>query len=218
MAAYALGFMERYFVEEWTTHLLFCDEREVVSKVWTLEEAEKTVRHVQAMANDANAVPNPCDYCNWCAKRYTCAPRLELVAWWIGKRPDELNLEEAFADPVKLASLLDVFYDIGKDGGLLDDAKAAAKKLMLDDKQDVPGWKLQSRKGSDYIPATQFGPFWTDIGFDKILAACGNVSVAKFKEAFDAGYNGSKPFPSDIIQSGAGSTFVARATRTKKTQ
>lgn len=214
-AAYALGFMERFFVEEWTTHLLFCDERQVVSRVWTLDEAETMVRHVQACALDANAVPAPNEYCGWCAKRYSCRPRLELVAWWIGKRPDELNLEECFRDPAKLAGLLEVFYDIGKNDGLLDAAKDAAKKLMLDEQTDVPGWKLQSRKGSEFISATQFERYWTDMGFARVLQACGNVSREKFAEAWNATYPG-KPFPTDIAQQGAGSTFVARATRSKK--
>lgn len=214
-AAYALGFMEKYFVSTWTVHLLFCDERQVVTLEYTSEEAERIVRGVVASAHDANKVPAPCDYCGWCAARFRCKPRLETVAWWIGQDPATINLEESFKDPAKLASLLDLFYDIGKDDGLLDAAKAAAKKLMLDDKTPVPGWKLQSRKGNEYVPAMQFGPFWQDMGFARVLEACGNVSAEKFRQAFADTYP-AKKVPEGIIQQSGGSTFVARATKTKK--
>lgn len=213
-AEYALGFMEREFCDSWTVHLLFCDERQVITLEFTREEAEKIVRGVLAKVHDGNKVPAPNDYCGWCKHRYTCIPRLELVAWWIGKRPDELDLPSAFSDPVKLASLLEVFYDIGKDDGLLDEAKRHAKDHMLA-KREVSGWKMQTREGSEYVDSVTVGRYAAEIGFQKLVAAYGNLTGKKFRDLWASTFP-DKPFPQDVIGRGAGSVFVARATRSKK--
>ena len=39
MAAYALGLMETHFEQEWTTHLLFCDQQKMVTQHWTYTSA-----------------------------------------------------------------------------------------------------------------------------------------------------------------------------------
>ena len=43
MAAYALGFMEATFRTEWTSHLLFCDQRQLITHRFTYDEAKALV-------------------------------------------------------------------------------------------------------------------------------------------------------------------------------
>ena len=43
MAAYALGFMDATFRTEWTAHLLFCDQRQLVTHRFTYDEAKALV-------------------------------------------------------------------------------------------------------------------------------------------------------------------------------
>ena len=43
MAAYALGFMDATFRTEWTSHLLFCDQRQLVTHRFTYDEAKALV-------------------------------------------------------------------------------------------------------------------------------------------------------------------------------
>ena len=46
MAAYALGLMQMRFEQTWTTHLLFCDQRQVVTHHWTYKSASDLVRGI----------------------------------------------------------------------------------------------------------------------------------------------------------------------------
>jgi len=78
MAAYALGLMDAHFAAEWTAHLLFCDQREVVTLRFTYAEAKTTVEKVVAAYYNPAKQPTPCDYCGWCAKTETCEARLSL--------------------------------------------------------------------------------------------------------------------------------------------
>ena len=52
-AAYALGFMDRLFADEWTVYLLFCDQREVVTLRFTRESAEAAMRSALAIIRRA---------------------------------------------------------------------------------------------------------------------------------------------------------------------
>ena len=75
MAAYALGLMEAHFASEWTAHLLFCDQRELVTIRFTYREVKATVEKVIAAYYNPAKQPTPCEYCGWCAKAETCAGR-----------------------------------------------------------------------------------------------------------------------------------------------
>ena len=77
--AYALGNMERTFAQDWTTHLIFCDQREVVSYVWTYEKASEVVSEVLNSATDPNRKPSACEYCSCCKKADTCVARTAPV-------------------------------------------------------------------------------------------------------------------------------------------
>jgi hypothetical protein len=213
-AAYALGFMDRFFCDEWTVFLLYCDLRKVVKLAFARTEAENIVRHVVAKVQDEMARPTPCEYCDWCAKKYSCRERLEGVAWWAGKDPATIDWDEELSDPDRLAQFLDLCAVIAKDGGLNDMARSRAKAFLLDGKS-VPGYALRSRKGSEWVLPNDVGHVITRMGFGPVLDAYGNLSADKFR-ALWAEKITDLPFPEGVVQVGPGSQFVAATKKKQK--
>jgi hypothetical protein len=209
MAAYALGCMERFFEETWTCYLLFCDLRRVVKHEFTRVEAGTIVLGVLAAAHDG--VPNPCEYCDWCAKRFTCAKRLEGVAWWAGLDPAKIDWDLALSDPGRLSQFLDLCQLIAKDGGLRDMARERAR-AMLAAGTPVPGYGLRNKAGSQFVLPDDVGRWLGDLGHDLVLKAYGHLGAEKFR-AIWAQRMPSRPFPEDVIQQGPGSQYVAQTPR-----
>lgn len=216
MAAYALGFMEREFCEEWTTHLLFCDERKIVSMRWTQESAMDVVNPILAMVKDPEASPTPCEYCSWCAKRRTCQTRLEPLSMLLTGAPDKLDLTRIKADPADLGRLLDITHQIAKDDGLHDELKAAALAHLLAQKP-VPGWSLANGRKTESVPALMlaenFGPknLFRDAGSAKVMQALGNLTGSKFKTLWSEVYGPESTPPEGVIQTNHGAAFVAKS-------
>lgn len=75
MAAYSLACMEEYWADEWTAHLLFVDQKKVVTHHFTRQEAAAVVRGVV----DSPVVPTCCEYCGWCAAQESC-PAIQQAA------------------------------------------------------------------------------------------------------------------------------------------
>lgn len=216
MAAYALGFMEREFCEEWTTHLLFCDERKIVSTRWTQQSAWDVVNPIIALAKDPQAAPTPCEYCSWCAKRWTCQTRLEPLSMLLTGAPDKLDLVRIKADPADLGRLLDITYQIAKEDGLHDELKSAARAHLLDQKS-VPGWRLQNGKKSEAVSALvlaeNFGPknLLRDAGIAKVMQSIGNITGSKFKTLWSEVYGPEATPPEGVIQTNHGAAYVAKS-------
>ena len=206
MAAYALGFMEATFHTEWRTHLLFCDQRQLVTHRFTYDEANALVTDVIARFHDSTKQPVVCDYCSWCAKAETCPPRLELAAKALTPTEPAFNFEVVLADDEKLGHFLTAC-------AVLDDFReraeeAAKKRLIASDK--IPGWKLSSRKAPEFIYHDAVGRYIDRFGFGAVLGAYGNLSAAKFRELWAAKMPADTPFPEELIQRGAGSVSLRR--------
>lgn len=166
MAAYAYGNMEREFVEDWTCHLVFCDQRKVVTHHFTYEQAKEVVESVLEKANDPQKQPSPCDYCGWCAKKETCKviavaanDSLEIV----DSNPANLAQLKEFlaADSDLLSAFLKkavIFND-----ELVDWAKDTIKKRLTDG-DEVTGYKLQKQRGQEYVEQTDIAPAFQTVG------------------------------------------------------
>jgi hypothetical protein len=209
---YALGFMARYKVKEWTVVLLYSDLRMMREFKFTQNWAEGIIRNLMAKVHDPVAVATPCEYCNWCAKKYTCAERLETVAFWAGKDPtidwhDELN------DPVKLAQFINMCSLITSKDGLEDYARGLARD-KLNTGEDVPGFVLRNRRGREYVEPETVAIHAEQLGIANILAAYGSLSAEKFKGLWETALSGV-PFPTDEIKSGPSSQFVASQPKPK---
>lgn len=218
-AAYALGFMDREFCDEWTVHLFFCDERQIVTHHFTRESAESAIRPVIAEAKDPLAMPRTCEYCGWCALRWSCAARLEPLSMLLTGAPDNLDLTAIKDCPADLGRLMEITYEIAKDDGLHDVLKRAAAE-HLERQIDVPGWKLQAGRETKTLPSARIltdqgrRNLLRDAGTAKLIEVLGNISAKKSAELWLATY--SEPMPDDFIQTNHGSAFVAKAGRKKK--
>jgi hypothetical protein len=185
-AAYALGNMDRTFTQDWTTHLIFCDQREVVSHVWTYEKAQEVVSEVLASATDPNRKPSVCEYCSWCRKADTCVARTEPVVETLAvvEQP-EMSLEalkaEIVSDPARLGLFLQKaaqFVDF------YDEVKSTAK-VDMEAGISVPGWKIQKQAGNEYFDRLSIvrAAVAGKSGLDELVDLCGGKASGKrFRE------------------------------------
>ena len=212
-ACYALGFMDRFWQDEWTVYLIFCDARELVTLRYTREAAEKIIRDVKSAVLDDFAVATPCDYCGWCDRQWRCATRLESVAWFLGLDPRTVDLS-AEKEPERLAQSLDLTHEIQKDDGVHDYLKAAAREHIAAGTQ-VPGWKLQNGRESKSVPALQLqAPFKGKTilelaGTQACFAALGTMTAGKFEALWQTAY-GTDPIPVGTITVSHGTPFLVK--------
>jgi hypothetical protein len=167
MAAYAYGNMESEFAPDWTCHLLFCDQRRVVTHVFTYEQAKSLVEGVLAEVANPNKKPTPFESCGWCAAKETCPA--------LGKAASE-TLEIVDSDlTANLAQLKTYLADCPETLGAFlskaaifnDELVDWAKELVrgkLANNEEIPGYKLQKVKGTDYIDPTEIAKSFTVCG------------------------------------------------------
>jgi hypothetical protein len=209
MAGYALGLMEAHFATEWTAHLLFCDQKEVVTHRFTFEEARSIVEAVIARFNDPNKTPTPCEYCGWCAKRETCPARLVQVGSAITAANPGFDFAAVLSDNAKLGMFLNAC-------SVLDDYREQAEttaKERLGAGQEIPGWKLSTRRGPEFVDAITVGQYISQMGFGPVLAAYGNLSAKKFRDLWAVRMPSGKPFPEEHVKHGKATTSL-RACKT----
>ena len=185
-AAYSLGNMDRDFAQEWTTYMVFCDQREVVEYHFTDEQAEEIVNGVLAAVADPAKVPTPCEYCNWCRKADTCVARTTPVTETLAVvESPAVSLEamksELVANPERLGKFLQaaaMFEDF------VDEVKTAAKEQMATGGV-VPGWKLQEEAGREHFDriAIVRAAIAGKSGLDDLVANLGGkMTGSKFRE------------------------------------
>lgn len=185
MAAYALGLMQEHFAQEWTTHLLFCDQREMVTEHWTYERAFELVASI---VNNVGTEPKENQYCNWCAKSLTCPARVaskdSAIVTVAGMAPTVQD--DAFLallnDPASLGKFL-------KQCNTLDDFRDAAKakaRELLEAGQQVPGWRLQKPRATEFVDAEHIAQAVESgkIGAVNAIMAGGALSAKKAEQLF----------------------------------
>ena len=207
MAAYALGFMESQFASEWTAHLLFCDQREIETHRFTYDEAHGIVEQVICEFNDPDKKPNPCEYCGWCAKTETCEVRRALVAEALTTTDPGFDFDAVSGDPEKLGRFLACC-------AVVEDFRERAKKIATDRIKtggEVPGWKLVTRKGAEFVDCETVGHHIGTMGFGPVLAAYGNLSAAKFRDLWGQRMPGEAPFPEESVKHAAPSTYLKQS-------
>lgn len=198
MAAYALGFMEATFSSEWTAHLLFCDQKQVISHHFTYAEAECIVGDILSEVADPKQGPKACDYCGWCAKVETCEVRLKPVVEAIAL-VESSELEFRFAEILDNPEQLGAFLTNCK---VLEDFQDKAKdkaRELLEAGAVIPGWKLTAGRKSKVVFPDDIGRHIKELGFGSILDACGPMSEAKFRKIWEAKAP-DKPFPDSIVR------------------
>jgi hypothetical protein len=207
MAAYALGFMDETFRPEWTTHLLFCDQRQLVTHRFTYDEATQIVTEIIARYHDFGKEPVVCEYCSWCAKALTCPARLQVVVEALAPLDPEFNFEMILADNEKLGAFLSICTGLDD---FRERAMEAAKERLVAG-QKVPGWSISSRKGAEFVYHDAVGRYIDRFGFGAVLGAYGNLSAAKFRQLWAEKMPADAPFPEELVQRAAGSVSLRRA-------
>ena len=172
MAAYALGCMELTNTIEWRTYLIFADQKEIVTHYFFKAHAAKIV---QDIINNMGTDPTPNDYCQWCAKSLTCAPRLDAQRLALATT-EAPSFAPILADP----DLLGEFLNRAK---VFDDFREAAKdraRELLEAGVRVPGWRLQKPRVSESLDAG--AQLASGIPFEKLIVAHGPISAKKARE------------------------------------
>jgi hypothetical protein len=207
MAAYALGLMGAYFTSSWTAHLLFCDQREIETHTFTYEEAHAIVDQVVKAYNDTKKKPSVCEYCSWCSKADTCPARIAMVGETLTVTEPDFDFDAVLADPEKLGRFLAA-------SAVVEDFRDRAKKIATERIKtggEVPGWKLVTRKGSEFVDCETVGHHIQRIGFGPVLNAYGNLSAAKFRDLWSQRMPSEKPFPEEAVKHAAPSTYLKQS-------
>jgi hypothetical protein len=209
MAAYALGLMQMRFEQTWTTHLLFCDQRKLVTHEWTYKSASDLVRSILANVGTA---PAENDYCGWCAKSLTCPARvaskdaaLVTVAGLAPTVQDEgflalLNDPDRLGEFLAACSTLDDFRDAAKD-------KARG---LLEAGVRVHGWRLQKPRASAYVDADVVARAVEEgiIGAGDAIRAGGSLSGKKAEALWSAA---GHELPAHVVQQKVGQAPLVQA-------
>lgn len=191
MASYAFGKMEDLFAEEWTMHVLFIDQREVISYRFTYEQAKLITEGVLAGANDPDREPVINDACNWCKLKDECKARASAIAV-VNSEVACVSKEEASAIQIREALLA----DLDKASEFMKAWKIAEKEIfeyvdkrirekLEEDAESVRGWKLSECKGReffDHVAITKVAVSGR-AGLDNLVLAMGGTMAGKaFRE------------------------------------
>jgi hypothetical protein len=183
MAAYALGLMETHFEQEWTTHLLFCDQQKMVTQHWTYTSAKETV---QRILDNVGTAPVENDYCGWCAKSLTCPAR-------VASKDSALVTVAGMAPTVQDEAFLSLLNDPDRLGQFLaacqtlEDFRDAAKEKahgLLEAGVKVPGWRLQKPRVTEFVSAEYVAKAVEEglIGAGDAINALGSLSAKKAEQ------------------------------------
>jgi hypothetical protein len=185
MAAYAAGLMEMRCESTWTTYLLFCDQRKVVTLEWTYESATALLRRVW---DNIGKPPVLNDYCGWCAKSLTCPARVDSCgkAMQVGASLVPVEQDHGFLEMLNDPERLGLFL---KRCAVLDDFRDAAKakaRAILERGETVPGWKLQRPRVTEFVEAEDVALAVEAgaVGAGDAIRAMGNLSAKKAQELF----------------------------------
>ena len=184
MAAYALGLMETHFEQEWTTHLLFCDQQKMVTQHWTYTSAKETV---QRILDNVGTAPKENDYCGWCAKSLTCLARIKSSDHALSvmdgiqpKTPQDHGFLQLLEDPARIGKFLAACSTLED---FRDAAKAKACEL-LEAGEQVPGWRLQKPRATEFVGAEYVARAVEEglIGAGDAINAYGSLSAKKAEQ------------------------------------
>lgn len=213
MAAYALGCMEAFWAEEWTAHLLFVDQREVVTHRFTREEAERCVEEVFARPME----PSSCEYCSWCG-RFECCPLVEeraegALALVPAAPAGKAELEAAV---VSLVERLKADAELAAEFDERAEVVAAVKERLREFyKADMAAkgerkrgrFSLSSCAGRKSVTPEWVGRFIQEMGFGPVLTAYGALAEKKVRELWEKTFPG-KPFPEEALQQAPGYSML----------
>lgn len=155
--AYCLAVMDRHFLQDFVGHVVYADERRVVSYRVTYPEAKRQIELLLAEVRDPKAEPRACDYCDWCARKDSCPAVTGPVEEGLAVVQGSASLAEIKARLMADPETMGRFYtqwkavesELIKD--TLKDSVPNRIKELLEAGEDVPGWRISKSKGSEYF-------------------------------------------------------------------
>jgi hypothetical protein len=206
MAAYALACMDAYFADEWTTHLLFLDQKMTVSHRWTREEAEELVLGIV----NKPKVPTPFENCSWCGAFETCEavraattevtpalPKLTADAKGKGELPP--SMEGMLTDHAAAHEFLSKLAIVNDWADML---KRKLRDQLADSQSEYFTRIVVS--GSKKVNPLSLAKFGMELGYDRMLKICSQIPLSKVQEVWSEVF-GDRPIPEDIIVTSGGS-------------
>lgn len=207
-AAYALGFMDAYFLQEWTVYLLYADKRETTLLHFTRERAEQIVTDALAAAN-GDAAPEPNDYCGWCAARLECPARREALGI--------VPIEGAQAVDVATAPS-ELLVEFCRRAGVVEDFADSARaeiKRRVEAGERIAGASVGTRKGTRKVAAEWLGLHASRLGIGDLLSAYGPLSAEKALEIVARKMPGTT-VPDDAVIEAPSATYLKISTNKPK--
>jgi PD-(D/E)XK nuclease superfamily len=207
MAFYSLALMEQEDADECQAVIVPIDndEQEAFATSFTRESAAELIYPLIERIKGMEEGPKENQFCNWCAKRKECPvwtlPAAEAITPVREKllftESDALERPEAYMDAFK--KLEGIFESWGIKEAL---------KAKLEAGIEVPGWKLQTRKGASSVSSVEevLMNVLPAIGFAK-GADFLKVEVSKMQKAW-ASFS-SNPLPVEIV-TGEGTTALVQ--------
>lgn len=206
MAAYALSCMDAYFSDEWTSHLLFIDQKMTVSHRWTREEAEELVLGIV----NKPKVPTPFENCSWCGAFETCEavraattevtpalPKLTADAKGKGQLPP--SMEGMLTDHAEAHEFLSKLAIVNDWADML---KRKLRDQLADSQSEYFTRIVVS--GSKKVNPLSLAKFGMELGYDRMLKICSQIPLSKVQEVWSEVF-GDRPIPEDIIVTSGGS-------------
>jgi len=213
MAAYAWALMDQNFATEWTAHLIFCDQREVVTHQFTYEQAKESVERVVGFARDPWREPRACEYCGWCKHQDRCPAVVAPVTNTFELVEKEKGLaairERLLSDPTKLGQFLADAALFNSE--LVTPLRDEAKKMLGTNPDALPGWKMSPVKGResfDHIAIVQTAAA-AKCGLDSVVLAMGGKMAGKDYRAWCASLG--QPVDESLARVGEGTTQLRQA-------
>ena len=219
MAAYALACMDAYFADEWGTHLIFIDQKQVVSHTFTREEAEQLVSGIV----NSPKVETPCEYCGWCGRFESCPAVLKANAELTGEElPACSPAAKGKGDlPATMEHMLTdhaAAHEFMSKLKIVNDwADILKKKLLEQLSEEGTASDYFTRvvvSGSRKVNPLSLGRYIGEMGFDRVLKICSQIPLAKVEEQWREVF-GDKPVPEEIIVT-SGCSVSLRTKKLKK--
>ena len=210
LAAYALACMVEHFADSWTAHVVYVDQRLRRTYDFTRDQAEATVSNLIAEASSRTAEPTPNEYCGWCANFNGCRAIVrqssEALALVKGERAlDEIRAEIA-ADPLALSVFAANWKAAEKH---LADPLLELLKTRLSDGEEIPGWKVSSMAGRDFVEADAIAKAAANVSKETLILALGGKMSGKNFRQFCA--DSGVEVDETAIQTGAPITTLRQA-------
>jgi hypothetical protein len=184
LAAYALACMQEHFANSWTAHVVYIDQRVRRTYDFTREQAEAWVSNTIAEASSPFAEPTPNEYCGWCANYNTCKAIVRQSSEALALVQSETSLSEIrdgiLSDPIQLSTFVSNWKLAEK---AIADPAIDALKAKLSDGEEIPGWKVTTGAGRQFVEAEAIAKASANVSKDTlILALGGKMSAEKFRQ------------------------------------